>query len=161
MTQLGEGGVLANTSAHALTPNNEYLVLSVRMVMCVHDPDDGRGSNQIPPSVKCQVRLKHCMHHRPCPIYISMLITWGYSTSAHEGRMACVRARPCRGVGGSKHQPPPMPSTVMPHYDTPVSHVCTSIKSWLNKQAVLADHACSLPLRQKLCMYSLWFSSYI
>jgi hypothetical protein len=70
-----------------------------------------------------------------------MVINIGLSTSAHIGRMACVCALPRWRVRGWKRIPPPTPSTVMPRYDTPVSHVYPSVKSWVNKQALLADHA--------------------
>ncbi len=105
-------------------------------------PSWWEGGQPNTPYTKCQVRSKQCK--RPTPTssiqYTAELITWGLFTSAHEGRMAYVRARPHRGMGGTR--PPPTPSAVTPRYDTPVSHMCPSIESWLNKQAVFADHAC-------------------
>ncbi len=101
-----------------------------------------------------QVKSKRCM--RPSPTYsiycTAMLIIWGLSTSAHLGRMARVRSRPRRGVGEVMANTPTHAKCSHAHYDLPVSHVCPSIKSWLNKQAVLADHALCLPGRNLACI---------
>ncbi len=92
-----------------------------------------------------QVKSERCT--RPSPTYsVSCHVIWGLSTSAHVGRLAHVRARPCRGVGGLLQIPPPTPSAVMPRYVTPVSH-CT-LQKILNKQTGRTCWPCSLPLRQ-------------
>ncbi len=77
-----------------------------------------------------------------------MLIIWGLSTSVHIGQKAHIRW----GSGRWKWIPPPTPSAVMPHYDTHNRPVQTSIKSWLNKETVLADHALCLSNRYLACV---------
>jgi hypothetical protein len=122
-------------------PSIEYLVLSGRMVTCVHDPVSGRGANQeypLPPSAKSGQNTARV--HRPHPVYTAMLIIWGLSMSAHIRRMVCVHAQPHWGL---KQIPPPTQSAV-----TPVFHPAPFNESWLNKQADLADHALCLPGRK-------------
>ncbi len=112
--------MLANDSAHAY-------------------PIDGWGGGPgpLPPS---EVKALHAtIAHVYCHA-----ILFSLSTSAHIGRMAYVHAWPLWGVGDGLWQiPPRTPSAVKPRYITPVSHMCPSKKSWVNKQAELADE--SLP----------------
>ncbi len=92
----------------------------------------------------------------PLPVYTIMLNLGLFYISPRmkNGVHACTTSS-----GGGGTRPLPTPSTVTPCYDTPVSHASPSIKSWLNKQAIFADHAI-FPFRQELDMYTLWFSSY-
>ncbi len=77
-------------------------------------PNQWKGGQQYPPATKCHA---NCM--RPPPTYLKPLHV------AHMGQLAAARALPRQGVGGVECPHPP--STVTPHYETPVPHVSPSI----------------------------------
>jgi hypothetical protein len=112
-------------------PNLEYLVLSGQMVMCVHNPVNGRGASQIPPTTKCQVRSKYCTRPPPTSsIYCHAYNLWPFHVSPHRKN----GVHTCNGlVGGWGDQiPPSTPSTVTPQYDT--SLPCVPFNKILTKQ---------------------------
>ncbi len=103
---------------------------------------------RLPPSAKSG--RSTARDHWPCPVYTAMLITWGLYISPRRknGARTCMTS----SQGGGGQDPPPTPSSVTPRYDTPVSHVCPSIKSWLKKQAIFADHAICPTGRNLTCI---------
>ncbi len=120
--------------------------------MCVHDPINGRGANQISPSVKCQVRLKHCMQPSPMSniyFHAHYLRLFHISPRRESGVSMCTTSS---GGGGFEAHTPTHAKYSHATLWHPSTHVCTSIKFWLNKQAVLADHALCLWGRNLVCI---------
>ncbi len=110
-----------------------------------------------------QMKSKRCMW--PSPTYST------YILYCHAHHLGPLHISPCRpngactfttssgdqwGYGKYPHlcqvQSCTLWPTSLPHYDPPVYHVCPSIKSWLNKRAVLADRALGLPGRNLACI---------
>ncbi len=121
------------------------------MVMCVHDPVDGQGADLMPPPTKWSrsVARDLCPHS----VYTAISSFGASPRQSHIGQKEGVCARPSRVVGGLRQIPPPMPSAIMPHYDThdrPCAH-CVKI---LTKQTDCTCWPCSLPLRQLLGMHT-------
>jgi hypothetical protein len=90
------------------------------------------GGRSRPPSTKWSQNV--ACDHRPGIVYIAMLIQ-GLSTSAHVGRMAHVRARPCRGWGGG-YCGYPYPSQVQSRHVMPHLSPTCSLQKILSKQVL-------------------------
>jgi hypothetical protein len=115
--------------------------------MCVHDPSDGRGEAKTPFH---QVKSKRCM--RPSPMDSIYCHAWPRHVSPRSPNGARMYVHDLVGGWGVMAHTPTHAKcshATLPHTSLPPAPYN---KSWLNKQAVLADQALCLLGRKLACV---------